>query len=65
MTVKIVNETKRPNNLPFNAAYRDGHSTRRDGKQKLMPPIYHGSVNRYWWLAGWNDADIELCARTT
>lgn len=32
----------------------------RNRKTKKMPPGKLAPVMRYWWLAGWNDRDIEL-----
>lgn len=39
--------------------YYVGRYARLQNKRK-SPPGYLAPVDRYWWLAGWNDADIEL-----
>lgn len=39
--------------------YVDGASARSKGMPKAAPGIL-SDVMRYWWLAGWNDRDIEL-----
>lgn len=53
-------------NIPYEAtrkAYKDGIEARRYSKPKITPfPINTDKdfCLKYWWLAGWNDADIEL-----
>lgn len=42
--------------------YYDGVRARKDGLAK-QPPSELSRVGRSWWLAGYNDKDIELIAQ--
>ena len=41
--------------------YYMGRKARTENKPKSYPPHY-GMTMRHWWLAGWNDCDMELMA---
>ena len=41
--------------------YQDGRNARLAGMPKIAPANIT-PVLRYWWLAGWNDADMEYLA---
>jgi hypothetical protein len=41
--------------------YQDGRNARVAGLPKIAPANIT-PVLRYWWLAGWNDADMEYLA---
>ena len=43
----------------YPAIYRTGRSVREAGGRKA-PPAYLSICDRHWWLAGWNDMDIEM-----
>lgn len=40
-------------------AYHYGHIARENGKPKTASPYPALSKLWAWWVAGWNDADIE------
>jgi hypothetical protein len=42
------------------SACRDGRQARIDRKRN-NPPATLTWAERHWWLAGWGDADMELC----
>lgn len=42
--------------------YYSGRNFRSKGYPKT-PPAILSEEDRYWWLAGWNDRDVELMAR--
>jgi hypothetical protein len=44
-------------------AYINGVSARTRGLPKVAPSRL-SEVMRYWWLAGWNDRDMELTGCT-
>lgn len=39
-------------------SYHHGREARVENKPKHAPATL-SDVMRYWWLAGWNDADME------
>lgn len=41
------------------AVYYDGRIARQKGKPKVSP-FSSISADHFWWLAGWNDRDMEL-----
>lgn len=42
-------------------AYRSGRSSYTSGKDKDSCPFGNSELNlKHWWLAGWNDKDMEL-----
>lgn len=43
-------------------AYHDGAIARREGEEKHAPP-WLSAQGRSWFLAGWNDKDIELSSK--
>ncbi|ENB9667866.1 hypothetical protein ABJB81_006301 [Pseudomonas putida] len=45
------------------SVYYDGRECRRRGGGKMANPFSPSSVHGAWWLAGFNDADIELGSR--
>jgi ribosome modulation factor len=40
--------------------YRRGRATRLNKESKSVCPYHALTGDRSWWLAGWNDADLEL-----
>ncbi len=40
-------------------AYYDGREARSTNQQKAAPS-YLSTEGKHWWLAGWNDRDMEL-----
>ena len=44
--------------------YQKGHLARMDGKNKYACPVELSTVLRGFWLAGWNDADIEMSMKS-
>lgn len=53
-------------NIPYEVTrnvYIDGIKSRRLNKPKIIPFPVNTDKDfclKYWWLAGWNDLDIEL-----
>ena len=43
----------------FPRAYHIGRERRESGGGKV-PPAFLTWAERHWWLAGWNDRDMEL-----
>lgn len=43
----------------YPAIYLTGRSVREAGGHKA-PPAYLSICDRHWWMAGWNDMDMEL-----
>lgn len=42
------------------AAYYDGKGQRKNNNEKSANPFTRMTSSWSWWMAGWNDADIEL-----
>ena len=40
-------------------SYFLGREARDEKTEKIVPPIYKGT-DYWWWLAGYNDRDMEL-----
>lgn len=41
-------------------AYRDGRLMRSEGESKSLCPFGEAELClKHWWLAGWNDKDME------
>lgn len=40
-------------------SYFRGREARDNGMAKIVPVVYKGT-DYWWWLAGWNDRDMEL-----
>jgi ribosome modulation factor len=51
---------KRAPRLEHPAAYYQGHADRQAGRCRLSQPYGHLTVDCGWWLAGWNDKDMEI-----
>lgn len=49
---------KKRDDIP--AVYYEGRSERGRGAAKLACPYSPISVKGGWWLAGWNDMDMEI-----
>ena len=49
-----MSRTKLPNN------YYDGRTARKTGIEKSCNPHQGMTKSWSWWLAGWNDADMEI-----
>lgn len=47
---------------PYPAAYHLGRDRREQGYAR-MPPAVLSWCDQHWWLAGWNDRDIEMRTR--
>lgn len=49
-----------------NTHYLVGRNARDMGREKAACPYSHMTCDGSWWLAGWNDRDIEVtrCAPT-
>ncbi|WP_420825800.1 ribosome modulation factor [Pseudomonas typographi] len=45
-------------------AYYNGRAARRQNTSKLACPFTPVTYLGSWWLAGWNDMDIELETQT-
>ena len=43
----------------YPSAYHLGRADRYNGKQRSAPANLT-FCERHWWLAGWNDTDIEI-----
>lgn len=43
----------------MNTAYAKGRWARANGRQKECNPHPHMTSKWAWWLAGWNDRDME------
>jgi len=41
-------------------AYYQGRADRQAGRCRLSQPYGHLTVDCGWWLAGWNDKDMEI-----
>lgn len=50
------------NQSTFPRAYHMGRERREQDGKKEAPAILDFEM-RHWWLAGWNDRDIELVGR--
>lgn len=42
-----------------NSVYQSGRNA-RDHHSNKSPPGHLSWEDRHWWLAGWNDRDIEI-----
>lgn len=42
--------------------YHSGRAARLAGMPKIAPATIGTIEMRHWWLAGWNDADMECAA---
>ena len=40
-------------------SYFRGREARDKDMARIVPPMYKGT-DYWWWLAGWNDRDMEL-----
>ncbi|MEQ6925596.1 hypothetical protein AAUI01_08230 [Pseudomonas mosselii] len=47
---------------PHPAAYYLGRACRDNGQSKHSQPYGWMTADCGWWLAGWNDRDLELIA---
>lgn len=52
-----MSDNTRHANLP--PPYYMGRAARNKDEPKSAPPNF-GTTMRHWWLAGWNDRDMEL-----
>lgn len=64
MCVKCQREIKAEHRVEsgyqaYTAPYHAGRSARAKGRKKKAPAILNDE-NVYWWLAGWNDRDMEM-----
>lgn len=50
---------RRKSRFELNAYYYAGRNSRNEGNQKT-PPATYSWTDRHWWLAGWNDRDMEI-----
>jgi hypothetical protein len=50
---------KKPRRFELNPLYFCGRKARDEGQAKV-PPATVTWRNRHWWLAGWNDRDMEV-----
>lgn len=42
-------------------AYKNGRIARSGGENKSLCPFGESELNlKHWWLAGWNDREMEL-----
>jgi hypothetical protein len=46
----------------LNPRYHEGYNARTWGNAKVPPGVLNWR-DRHWWLAGWNDRDIEIQAK--
>lgn len=51
---------KRAPRLEHPTAYYQGRADRQAGRCRLSQPYGHLTVDCGWWLAGWNDKDMEI-----
>jgi ribosome modulation factor len=51
---------KRAPRLEHPTAYYQGRADRQAGRCRLSQPYDHLTVDCGWWLAGWNDKDMEI-----
>ncbi|MFV3292758.1 hypothetical protein ACNFBR_29040 [Pseudomonas sp. NY11955] len=47
------------------SVYYDGRECRRSGGSKLASPFASHTFHGSWFLAGWNDMDIEIEQKNT